>query len=67
MKYIIISLISYVLGCGLGYLKGYNEGYDEAKEFYTNFYEKLRKFEKETFEFVLDYERSKHNNQRSKV
>ncbi len=62
MKYLIISLFSYALGCGLGYLKGYTEGYDGAKESYINFYEKLRKFEKETFEMELEYERSKHNN-----
>lgn len=67
MKYLVIAIVFYAFGCFYGYLKGYVKGYDEAKECYTSFYEKLRKVEKETFEMELEYERSKHNNQRSEV
>lgn len=51
MKYLIISLICYALGCWYGYMKGYVKGYDEAKECYTSFYNtilnKINDYEKE--------------------
>lgn len=67
MKYFVTAIVFYAFGCFYGYLKGYVKGYDEAKECYTSLSEKIRKIEKKLFEMELEYERSKHNNQRSEV
>lgn len=51
MKYFIIALICYALGCCYGYMKGYVKGYNEAKECYTSYYNtilnKIYDYEKE--------------------
>ena len=50
MKYLIIALIGYALGCWYGYMKGY----DDAKGCYTSFYNTI-------LNKIYDYEKERTN------
>lgn len=54
MKYIIILLIAFCIGCTCSYTKGYCNGYDEAKEIYTSYYGTLLDAYKHMYEYVKE-------------